>query len=132
MPIGPTQRDQNGIVQRADGLPHPGSVRAQIDPRDTPYYLRITKAEFQRLEALITELGHTRRHAFVKEAMTVLGIMIKAVPKSDSRDRAELLTRSIEALAFLEKRSPIPAWAQLEAPVPLQALPAPRSDQSTT
>ena len=115
---GPTQRNQRGVVCRNDGELHAGSERAQINPRATPMFYRSTLEEFRDAQRLIRDLDYRSRGDFFADAVKLMAIIAKGAQDLDYRDREEFLVRSIQALSCWEKKSPIPAWAQLEASLP--------------
>ena len=115
---GPTQRNQQGVCYRNDGELHPGSARALRNLRNTPMFYRCTLGDFKFVEGLIAELGYRSRADFFADAVKLMAIVAKGAQDLDYRDREEFLVRSIQALSCLEKKSPIPAWAQLEASLP--------------
>ena len=115
---GPTQRNQQGVCYRADGALHAGSARALRHPRKTPMFYRCTLDDFKFVEELIVELGYRSRGDFFADAVKLMAIVAKGAQDLDYRDREEFLVRSIQALSCWEKKSPIPAWAQLEASLP--------------
>ena len=116
--LGHTQRNREGVCYRNDGELHAGSERAQINPRTTPMFYRSTLDEFKDVQRLIRNLGYRSRGDFFADAVKLMAIIAKGANDLDYRDREEFLVRSIQALSCWEKKSPIPAWAQLEASLP--------------
>ena len=112
---GPMQRDKDDVVQRIDNMDHVASRRAKHRHRQTPMFYRITQDEFKTVEALIVELGYRSRADFFADTVKLMAIVAKGANDLDYRDREEFLVRSIQALSCWEKKSPIPAWAQLES-----------------
>ena len=115
---GHTQRNKDEVCYRKDGELHAGSARSVVNPRKTPYFMRLSKAEFLAAEALITKLNYRGRGQFFADAVKLMAIIAKGANDLDYRDREEFLVRSIQALSCWEKKSPIPVWAQLESSLP--------------
>ena len=89
--------------------------------------MRLSKAEFLAAEALITKLNYRGRGQFFADAVKLMAMILEAVKDRspevkhedlDFRDLEDLVARSAASLACLEKRLPIPVWAQLESSLP--------------
>ena len=109
---GPTQRNEDGVVYRIDGLFHTSSARAQIEVCKTPVFFRETKSNFQLIQAL--ERPYRNRSVFFRECVKIMALIAPVAVDLGYDDRKEVTKHALEALKCLLKRGPIPDWARIE------------------
>lgn len=115
--MGPTQRNKDGLCIRIDNQIDGRSAGRLGDPRDTPWYTRLSFSKFAEVEKLRRMLGLPSRADFVEESSTTLALIEAAANDLNYRHRRDALDDAIASLRFVHRRGPLPACSQLENPL---------------
>lgn len=118
---GPMPRNENDLCIRKDDFVHSGSARRRDEPRETPYFLRVSQPEFVRLEEILRRLRHRSRADLIIEAILVLLRIEELAGELNYRHRDDAMADMIACFRFVLKRGPLPPCAKLEEPIALSS-----------